>query len=370
LQQAAQQAENAAQQLDQAQAAAEYADRVEHLAQVQKALKDTTARLDAAKQRGPLDSNAKGELGQVAQRQQNIEQEAKNLAEKLPSAAFKQALNMAAQQAHPATQALNPDHGLGDTGQPTQAAQARAAQTLESIAAALKQQAQGAQNQQQQQGQQQDQQQQSQSAQQAQEEAALGDLLLAKGVQQARTRNPNQDLTPAQQQDVKQLAQDQKATQQITQHAADALSQLPDAQKTVQQATQHQEQSGNQLQQQQTGQPTQGHQDEALKGLDQAAKQVQQAMQQQQQQQQAQQQAGQGAPQQSQKGKGNTGKAFTKLEGVQNGQTSNVMGKSGQFGPLDPRTQRTLHEGQTEKVSAEYEDAVKRYFSALGDKKR
>ena len=93
-------------------------------------------------------------------------------------------------------------------------------------------------------------------------------------------------------------------------------------------------------------------------------------MQQQQQQQQAQQQAGQGAPQQSQKGKGNTGKAFTKLEGVQNGQTSNVLGKSGQFGPLDPRTQRTLHEGQTEKVSAEYEDAVKRYFSALGDKKR
>ena len=243
LQQAAQQAENAAQQLDQAQAAAEYADRVEHLAQVQKALKDTTARLDAAKQRGPLDSNAKGELGQVAQRQQNIEQEAKNLADKLPSAAFKQALNMAAQQAHPATQALNPDHGLGDTGQPTQAAQARAAQTLETIAAALKQQAQGAQNQQQQQGQQQDQQQQSQSAQQAQEEAALGDLLLAKGlqqgirqntgqVQQARTRNPNQDLNQAQQQDVKQLAQDQKTTQDITQRASDALAEMPNIQKT------------------------------------------------------------------------------------------------------------------------------------------
>jgi hypothetical protein len=380
LQQAAQQAENAAQQIDQAQAAAELADRVEHLAQVQKALKDTTARLDAAKQRGPLDTNAKGELGQVAQRQQNVELEAKNLAEKLPSQAFKQALTMAARQAHPATQALNPDHGLGDTGQPTQAAQARAAQTLETIAAALKQQAKGAQDQQQpQQGQ--DAQQQAQGAQQAQEEDALGNLMLAKGlqqgirqntgqVQQDRTRNPNQDLNPAQQQDVKQLAQDQKATQDITQQAADALAQMPDAQRTIQQATQHQEQSGNQLQQQQTGQPTLNHQDEAIKGLDQAAKQVQQAMQQQQQQQQAQQQAQQGAPQQGQKNKGNTGKAFTKLEGVQPGQTSNVIGKSGQFGPLDPRTQRTLHEGQTEKVSAEYQDAVKRYFSALGDKKR
>ena len=92
-------------------------------------------------------------------------------------------------------------------------------------------------------------------------------------------------------------------------------------------------------------------------------------MQEQQQQQQAQQQASQGAPQQSQQ-KGNTGKAFTKLEGVQNGLTSNVVGKAGKFGSLDPRTQRTLHEGQGEKVSAEYEDAVKRYFSALGDKKR
>jgi len=86
---------------------------VEHLAQVQKALKDTTARLENAKQNGPLDSNAKSELNQVGQRQQNIEQEAKNLAEKLPSPAFKQALTMAARQAHPATQALNPAHGLG-----------------------------------------------------------------------------------------------------------------------------------------------------------------------------------------------------------------------------------------------------------------
>ena len=191
MQQAAQQAEQAAQQIEQAQAAAEFADRVDHLAQVQKALKEATARLDAAKQRGPLDSNAKGELGQVAQRQQNVEQEAKNIADKLPSPAFKQALTMAARQAHPATQALNPDHGLGDTGQPTQAAQARAAQTLETIAAALKQQAQGARNQQQQQGRQQDQQQ-AQNAQQAQEEAALGNLLLAKGLQQGIRQNTGQ----------------------------------------------------------------------------------------------------------------------------------------------------------------------------------
>ena len=94
-------------------------------------------------------------------------------------------------------------------------------------------------------------------------------------------------------------------------------------------------------------------------------------MQQQQQQQQAQQQAQQGAPQPNgQKKQGNPNKAFTKLEGVQNGQTSSVTGKAGQFGPLNPRAQRTLREGQGEKVSAEYQEAVKRYFSALGDKKR
>lgn len=381
LQQAAQQAENAAQQMDQAKAAAEMAERVEHLAQVQKALKDATARLETAKQRGPLDTNARGELGQIAQRQKNVEQEAQNIAEKLPAPAFKQALNMAAQQAHPATQALNPDHGLGDTGQPTQAAQARAAQTLETIAAALKQQAEGAKDQQQNQDQQ-NSDQQAQSAQQQQEAAALGQLMLAKGLQQAvrqntgqleqaRQKNPNQQLTPQQQEEARQLAQDQKTTQEITQQAAEALAQMPDAVRTIQKATQHQEQSGNQLQQQQTGQPTQGHQDEALKGLDQAAKQVQQAMKQQQEQQKGQQQAQQGAPQPSNKqGQGNTGPAFTKLDGVRNGPTSDVNGKSGKFGGLDPRTQRTLHEGQTEKVSAEYQEAVKRYFSALGDKKR
>lgn len=380
LQQAAQQAENAAQQMDQAQAAAENAERVEHLAQLQKALKDATARLDATKQRGPLDNNARGELGQIGQRQKNIEAEAKNIAEKMPSAAFKQALNMAAQQAHPASQALNPERGAADTGQQTQSAQARTAQTLETIAAALKQQAQGAKDQQQQQDQQDGQQ--AQSAQQQQQAAALGNLLLAKGlqqavrqstgqVQQARARNQNQQLTPQQQQEVNQLTQDQKMTQQITQQAAEELSDMPQAVKTIQQATQHQEQAGNQLQQQQTGQPTQGHQDEALKGLDQAAKQVQQAMKEQQQQQQSQQQAQQGAPQQSGQPKdGNTGPAFTRLEGVKPGQTSNVTGKSGKFGGLDPRTQRTLHDGQGEKVSAEYQDAVKRYFSALGDKKR
>ena len=80
----------------------------------------------------------------------------------------------------------------------------------------------------------------------------------------------------------------------------------------------------------------------------------------------------QGAPQPNgqQKKDGDSKKAFTKLEGVQNGQTSNVTGRSGKFGSLDPRTQRTLREGQGEKVSAEYQEAVKRYFSALGDKKR
>ena len=279
LEQAARQAESAAEQIRQTEAANELADRVERLAQVQSALKNQTERLQNTRQQRPLTPNERGELGQVAARQQNLEEEAKSLAERFPSQSFQNALRSASKQAHPATRNLNPENGTQpDTGRETQAAQARAAQTLGTVAQALKLQAQAAKNNQQQNSQQDAQQQQS-SAQQAQEAAALGELALAQGMQQAVRQNTgqldqerrNQALSPAQQAQAKQLAQDQQEAQNVTRRAQDALTNVPGVAETLNNARQSMERSAQNLNQQQTGQPTLGQQENALQNLAQAA---------------------------------------------------------------------------------------------------
>lgn len=376
LERAAQQAENAAQQMRQQQAANELADRVERLAQIQAGLKNQTEHLDGVRQQRPLNNNENGELGQIASRQQNVEEEAKSLAERFPSPAFQNALQMAARQAHPATQNLNPEHGQPDTGKQTQAAQTKAAQTLNTIAQALRQQAQGGQ-QQQQQGQ--DQQQQQESAEQQQQAEALGELALAQGLQQQVRQNTgtldqahrNQPLTPDQQQQARDLTQDQQQARDVTDHANQTLGQLPGVAQNLQSAMQHMDQSHNNLNQQQTGQPTQTHQDQAIQQLAQAMQKAQQAMQQQQQQQQAQQQAQQGAPQPARQPGNNPDKnGFTRLEGVHGGASSAPNSRAGNFSQLSQRAQRTLREGQQEHVPAEFQDLVNRYYKSLAEKKQ
>ena len=362
----------------QQQAASELADRVERLAQVQSALKTQTERLQTTREQRPLNANERAQLGQVAARQENVEEQAHTLAEQFPSPAFQKALQKAAAQAHPATQNLNPDNGLQpDTGVRTQAAQAKAAQTLNAVAQALKQQAQASKDQQ---AQQQDQDQQQESAQQAQEEEALGELLLAQGLQQQVRQNTgqldqhrnDQPLTPTQQEDVKQTASDQQDTQDITDRAAETLGQIPGVAETLHSATQHMEQSHTGLNQQQTGKPTQGHQDAALQNLAMAQQKAQEAMQQQQQQQQAQQQARQGAPQPTkQPGAQPDRNAFTRLEGPgADGARSAPVPGSGKFAALSERAQRTMREGRQEKVPAEFQDLVSRYYKSLAEKNR
>ncbi len=379
LENAAKQAENAAQQMRQQQAAAELADRVERLAQVQAALKTQTERLQTTREQRPLNANERAQLGQVAARQENVEQEAHTLADQFPSPAFQKALQKAATQAHPATQNLNPDNGLQpDTGTRTQAAQEKAAQTLNAVAQALKHQAQASKDQQ---AQQQDQdQQQQESAQQAQEEEAVGELLLAQGLQQQVRQNTgqldqnhkDQPLTPTQQEDARQIASDQQDTQEITDHAAETLSQIPGLPEILRSATQHMEQSHNGLNQQQTGRPTQGHQDAALQNLAIAQQKAQEAMQQQQQQQQAQQAAKQGAPQPTkQPGAQPDRNAFTRLEGPgADGARSAPVPGAGKFAALSERAQRTMREGRQEKVPAEFQDLVSRYYKSLAEKNR
>ncbi len=379
LQRAAQQAAIAAQQLRQQQAAAELRDRVERLAQVQHGLQKVTQRLDGARQKHELSSNEERELSQLAAKQERIENEAHDLAERFPSPAFKQALRMASRQMHPAT--MNLDQDPPQTNAETQTAQGKAARTLDAISQALKQQAQGSQQQaDQQQGGQQDQS--NMSPQEAQAAEALGELLLARGLQQqlredtgaldqARAHDRDQTLTKPQQREINQLTQGERDAQSIADHAGQALSEIPGVGENVQEATRHMGQAAQRLFQQQTGQPTQGHQDEALHRLDQAAQQAQQAMQQQQQQQQAQQQAQQGAPQPNQRGNQPNRKAITRLEGVQRGAMSSPDPRTGKgFGALSPRAQRTLREGQQERVPAEFQELVDRYYKSLAEKKR
>lgn len=371
LQNAAQQAQRAAQQLRQQQMAQEMQEKIERMAQVQRALQSATARLDKIRtSTGGMNAIQRSEQAQIAGRQQNNEHQAQELADKFPSPAFKQALKMAAHQMHPATENLNKT--IPDLGQETQGAQDHAAQTLETIAQALKQQAQG--GQQQQDG---SQQQQSQSAQQAQQEEALGELMLAQGLQkQVRSgtgkldKSRQQQLTRAQQREATQLHDGQQSAQQITERARQSLQEMPQAQETLREATQHMDQAAQQLGQQQTGQPTQGHQDQAIQGLDQATKQVQQAMQQQQQQQQQQQAGQQGMPQPNPKGS-QPNKAFTRLENVKNGRISTPESRNGRgFAGLPPRQQRVMREGQQERAPAEYQDLVNRYYKSLAEKKR
>lgn len=372
LEQAAQQAEQAAQQMRQQQSAQEMAQQVERLAQTQRALQRTTQRLQETKNQGKMDSAAQREVEQLAARQRQAESQANDIAEKFPSPAFGQAMKMAAEQMKSAAQNLS--QSQPNTGSDTQSAQGRAAQTLETIARALGQQATGGSpsppN-----GEQPPQ----MSPQQAQQAAALGDLMLAQGLQQQlrqetgqldkqRQQNPNQQLTPQQQRQAGQMSQGQKTAQGIAQNAAKQLQSDPDLSQGVQQAAEQMGQAGQKLSQQQTGQPTQGNQDNAIQGLDKAARQLQQKIQQQQQQQQAQNNGQQGMPQPNQNRSGNPQKSLTRLEDVRKGDRSAPDPRAGTFGGLDSRTQRTLREAQQEKVPAEYQDLVKRYYRALSEK--
>ena len=95
-------------------------------------------------------------------------------------------------------------------------------------------------------------------------------------------------------------------------------------------------------------------------------------MQQQQQQQQAQQQARQGAPQPTkQPGQQPDKNAFTRLEGPgADGNRSAPARSNGKFSALSQRAQRTMREGQQERVPAEFQDLVSRYYKSLAEKKR
>lgn len=378
LQKAAKEAQKAAQRIRQQQASSEMAEKVEEILQVQRALLSATQRLQTTRQKQKLGATELRELGQIASRQRSNQQRAKDTAADFPSPGFKRALEMAADQLDPATKNLNQDQP--NTGAETQDSQKKGIKSLEIIAQALKQQAKGnngnSGDQEQQNGE--------PSPQNAQQFAALGELMLAQGMQKqiqqdtgkvetSRAKNPKSDLNDAQQKQTEQLADTQGETQSIAENAAEELSDLQGVKEEIDKASGHMTQSRANLNLKDTGRMTQQQQNMASNRLEQAIQKAQEQLEQQKQQQQAQSMSGQPGMPQPNMSPGNDPKKnpFTRLQAVQRGFTkAPEIAKGKGFSDLNQRDQRVLREGQQERVPAEYQDIVTRYYRSLATKKK
>ncbi len=371
LQKSADQAKQAAQQLAQDEAARKLAGRVARLAQLEHGIHDVTARLETDRQKNALNYNDLHERRQVGARQQNAQTEAEQLAEQFPSAGFQKALRMAAHQMDMATKNLNRDDP--DTGRATQRSEQHAADTLDAIARALQQQAQNSGSQQNQNSQSGQSGQSGASPQQQQAAEALGELMLAQGLQQ-ELRHSTQQLegskpsdagSARQKQDTGRLAKRQQQTQSITRGAQQHLQQVPKAAHSAGLAQQQMGMAHQRLQQNDPGSITRHHQDAAINQLNQAIQQTQQALQQMQQQQQAQQQAQQGAPQPMKPGSMPQQGPFTRLQKPQGGAVSSTTGPQSRAPFVSPRTRRALNQGRHDPVPPEYQALVHGYYTRL-----
>ncbi len=375
LQRAADQAKRAAQQMQQDAAARALADKVARLAQEEHGLHQATRRLQGKRVAGTLDFNDLRERRQIGARQQLLQQEVGGLSNKFPMKAFQQALRMAQRQMDTAEQNLNRDDP--DTGAATQNSEERAASTLDSVSRALQAQAQnsgsssssGSSNSQS-----------NSSPQQQQQAEALGELLLAQGLQQQLRQDTGRiqprsststtpPLTPQQRAEAQRLAQRQKETGDITGSAQQDLQQAPDAAKSAAGARRQMKMAQGRLQNADPGEITRHHQDAAITRLNQAIQQTQQSLQQMQQQQQAMQQAANGAPQpMSQPGSQPMTGAFTRIEKAQGGKTSTPAGARVAASPFSKRTTRALNQGRHDRVPPEYQSLVHQYYTRLSNK--
>jgi hypothetical protein len=371
LEDAARHAAEAARAIRQQQAAAELHERVEYLAQIENGLHSATQRLDERRRRDPLTDDEQQELAQIAARQGQVEQETRQLAGKMPSPSFEDALHIAAGDMGTAKENLN--RQPRDAGPETGAAEQRAARTLEAVATALSEQAQqGSQS-----GDASGQGGQSGSAQQAQQAAVLGDLALAHSLEEQirertgtfdweRPRNAEQKLTNSQLGEARRLVNLQHSTKEIAVRSAQTLAAAPGIQQETEMAGGEMGIAEGRLAGVQTGTRTQSAEDAALRHLDAAIKLVRESMQQQQQQQQQQQAGGQGMPQPVPAPSSRGGMSpVMRLQAAPRGSLATPDPGAAPIGALSARGQRTLQEAQQERVPAEYQDAVNRYYRSL-----
>jgi hypothetical protein len=188
-----------------------------------------------------------------------------------------------------------------------------------------------------------------------------------------RSRNPGRSLSADQEREANQLQRSQQENRQITQSAAQRLRSSPDISNTVRRAAEQMDDVEEMLRQKETGDPTQGKQDQIVGMLDRAIQQSRQAMRQQRQQrmaqQQQQQQQGQqpGEPRQP-GGNRPAQKSFAPSVKAENGAGHPIDSRGRGFQALSPRAQQSMREGQQERVPAEYRELVNQYYKALSER--
>jgi len=365
---AALEARDAARDLQQQQQAREMQRAVEQLAREQRAVHRQTRQLDNQRRNGRLTPEQQKRAQALSQSQERLLQRGQNMAQDMPSMAFRWAMGEANRRMDSARRGLQQEN----TGQDTQRYQETAAQTLERIARSLSQQAQGEQ-----------QQAMSNSQPQAggdqQMAEAAGELQLAREMEaqirqetgsldQRRNRNPNRNMTAEQQRELNFLTQAQRETQRITEQAAQQLRGQPEIGQTVQRAAEEMEEVQDRLLQQQTEAPTQQQQERIVGMLDRALRQTRQAMRQQRQQMMAQQGQPQNRQARFQPGSQPMQRTNAPVVQAQPGVFGNADPRGRGFGALPPRAQQALREGRQERVPAEYRDLVNQYYKALSER--
>jgi hypothetical protein len=193
-------------------------------------------------------------------------------------------------------------------------------------------------------------------------------------------RNEREPLTDEQKAQIQENARQQNQAKEFAERLAKALSRNRQLAGRVQEAGKHMGEAQRQLDKQQTGDPTQESEDQAIIRLSQALKQAQsqsqsqsqsqqQQQQQRQQQQQQQQQAGQPKPGQQQQGSSPAMRSLQRRANREDGTLGDGTGNGRAFG-LDSRSQDALRQGYKEKSPAEFQDLINRYYRALSSKSR
>ncbi|MCC6729197.1 MAG: hypothetical protein IT208_07645 [Chthonomonadales bacterium] len=366
LLQASMEAREAARQLEQAAQAEKARRAVEQLARDQRAIRQRTAGADAARARA-TSQQAEKAARDLAAEQSAALQRGQSLGEGMPSNAFRLALGEATRRMDEARRRLDERKTDADTRR----RQEHAAQVLDRLASAL-----------------------ARRAQEAGDRArggsdaggmsadatdAAADLQLAReleghirqetaGIDRRRDGAPERALTPEQQRDVAYLAQAQRATEQIARRAAQAMGSSREIGDLTSRAVEEMQGIRDQLQNQQTGRPTQQRQDRAVALLDQAVNAAREAMQQQRAaSSSAGRQAG-GPPRPG--GRMPLQRTTAPVVEAQLGVMRAVAARGRGLRGLSERAQRALREGRGEPVPAEYRDLVNQYYRALSESRR
>ncbi|MFN3648840.1 MAG: DUF4175 family protein [Armatimonadota bacterium] len=373
--------------LQQAQAEAQGQERQDPFAELRKSLEQLVARQKAIQQ-GTRQAEATRQLGELPAQQRDLEADTQKLEAELPSDVFKSFSRQARRQMERAKQGLE----QGNAGaNPTQQAQGRAASLLEQLKNALDPNPDDNDEQdgggQQQGGQQQGGQQQQQDDKEIQRRLAEIRLLrfMEQGIraqtQDVDDNRSGDELTPAQKDQIAEAARQQEEARKFADEVAEALKRNGQISSRIKAASGHMSEAKRGLDRSQSGEPVQEQESqaiiklsEALKLTQQMARQQQQQRQQQQRQQQAgrqqgqqEQQAGQGQPSPGQAQQGNSPalRSLQRRTGLQGGPQAGYDPTNRGFAGLDPRSQDALRQGYKEKIPAEYQDLIQRYYSGL-----